>query len=379
MDKVRTAQRRYDLDWLRVLLFGLLVPFHSLGPFVAPEVFGITPTQTVQPQSLAGLFLFWSHSWRLTALFIISGIGTVFAVRTFETQWSFLRQRANRLLKPLAGGTLIFLLVATQILPKSPNADEALSLQAFLPWNLWAHLWFVANLFAYTIICLPLIWQAQRRSLPIWHGVVICIFLLIADILIRTILPGDLGKGHEFFWYLGFFALGVWLISQTEWIWQWVRKLTYWTLLGSLLTMCTLVLLQAGASHTSDTNQEISNISSHNMGWLTAVYYMVHTINALLWCLAIFGFATQMLNTSSPLLATLNRLVFPLYVLHMPVLFIGLALLQNVTWPWSAQFAALTFFTYILTVFFCVLLDKISYCRAWFGFKPKVHAKTHTS
>ena len=71
--------RRHDIDWLRVMLFALLIWFHyavfSLGQLEGEkssmELFNLP------------LFVVISvmHQWRLAALFVISGMGTAFAFR----------------------------------------------------------------------------------------------------------------------------------------------------------------------------------------------------------------------------------------------------------------------------------------------------------
>ena len=71
--------RRHDIDWLRVILFALLIWFHyavfSLGQLEGEnssmELFNLP------------LFVVISvmHQWRLAALFVISGMGTAFAFR----------------------------------------------------------------------------------------------------------------------------------------------------------------------------------------------------------------------------------------------------------------------------------------------------------
>ena len=70
--------RRHELDWLRVLLFALLVPHHVAIGFVD---WGVDIYKFVNDR-LAGdgmtLFIYWSHSWRLPSLFMIAGLGTWF-------------------------------------------------------------------------------------------------------------------------------------------------------------------------------------------------------------------------------------------------------------------------------------------------------------
>ena len=90
--------RRHDIDWLRVILFGLLVPFHvAIGVYWSTYGLEINPNiddlaeqdrlefveenndysaDSVTPESM---FLHWMHQWRLAALFMISGMGTAFA------------------------------------------------------------------------------------------------------------------------------------------------------------------------------------------------------------------------------------------------------------------------------------------------------------
>ena len=96
----QTSQRRHDIDWLRVILFGLLVPFHvaigvywsTYGLEINPNIDDLTEkdrlefveenndysADSVTPESM---FLHWMHQWRLAALFMISGMGTAFAFR----------------------------------------------------------------------------------------------------------------------------------------------------------------------------------------------------------------------------------------------------------------------------------------------------------
>ena len=85
--------RRHDLDWLRVILFGLLIWFH-LGVFT----FWLFPDEEVP---LSVLFVVdVMHQWRLAALFLISGMGTAFAFRRRDVK-TFLNERLVRLGAPL--------------------------------------------------------------------------------------------------------------------------------------------------------------------------------------------------------------------------------------------------------------------------------------
>ena len=69
-----TLSRRYDIDWLRVILFSLLIWFHFVA-FQPDQVWIANNWLTSQVMDVM-------HQWRLAALFVISGMGTAFAFRS---------------------------------------------------------------------------------------------------------------------------------------------------------------------------------------------------------------------------------------------------------------------------------------------------------
>jgi glucans biosynthesis protein C len=92
--------RRHDLDWLRVLLFALLVSQHAAVGFVdwGSDIYRFTNDQFAG-EGMA-LFICWSHSWRLPSLFLIAGIGTWF-LTSRGIGLNFMASRAARLLVPV--------------------------------------------------------------------------------------------------------------------------------------------------------------------------------------------------------------------------------------------------------------------------------------
>ena len=95
-----TKVRRHDIDWLRVILFGLLIPFHvAIGVYWSTYGTDINPNYeefsneerdefaeenndyTDKSVDFSSMILHWMHQWRLAALFMISGMGTAFAFK----------------------------------------------------------------------------------------------------------------------------------------------------------------------------------------------------------------------------------------------------------------------------------------------------------
>ena len=63
------ADRRVDLDWLRIGAFALLILFH-VAMFYAPWAWEVKSPR-ILPATL--LLIEWSAPWRLLLLFLISG------------------------------------------------------------------------------------------------------------------------------------------------------------------------------------------------------------------------------------------------------------------------------------------------------------------
>jgi surface polysaccharide O-acyltransferase-like enzyme len=68
--------RRYDIDALRVIVFGLLI-FYHVGMFFVPWDFHIKNSVTYEWLKYPMIFL---NRWRLPLLFVISGMGTYFNI-----------------------------------------------------------------------------------------------------------------------------------------------------------------------------------------------------------------------------------------------------------------------------------------------------------
>ena len=94
--------RRHDLDWLRVLVFGLLI-FYHVGMFFVPWGFHIKNNVIYEEIKWPMLFL---NQWRLPILFVISGMGTYYALSK-RTGGRFAGERITRLLIPLVAGMLL--------------------------------------------------------------------------------------------------------------------------------------------------------------------------------------------------------------------------------------------------------------------------------
>ncbi len=170
-----SGERRYDLDWLRIGAFGILI-FYHVGMYYVPWHFHVNsprPIDWLQP------FMVLVNPWRLMLLFIVSGAATRFMM----DKWSlgaFTKARTARLLVPILFGMLVIVPPQTWAEIAQINGGSALPFWDFYPLYVtasggwisngppitptWNHLWFVVYLLVYTLMIASAV--ALDRGLP---------------------------------------------------------------------------------------------------------------------------------------------------------------------------------------------------------------------
>ncbi|MBM7067941.1 acyltransferase family protein [Actibacterium sp. 188UL27-1] len=368
--------RRYDLDWLRVILFGILVVHHAavgFAPFGA-EIYGFANDR------LAGdglsLAIYFSHTWRLPALFLIAGIGMYFATsRGFGAR--FIGRRVLNLVLPAMFATFVLNLFAGHAIAWA-NDPTARFADTLTDWWLSPeprqvmHVWFLVNLTIYTILCWPLFALRARLerldlSPPLMVAALVGIVTLIA-VAFKPYASAIAGDGYQFPWYLGIFASGFLIGAQHGAVLAWLAR-WWWALLVAGLVGFAIdvgILVTYLASNTA------LGIALSEGGWAAAglapAYGAVPVISATVkgvnaWCLSLtaLGMAARYLNRPGRALTTLGRATFPIYVLHFPITLITLAVLAQVPWPWGWELLLLIAAVYGLTGGIYVLADRSSF------------------
>jgi hypothetical protein len=187
-------ERRVDLDWVRIGVFGLLI-FYHVGMLYVSWEFHIKSAHRVTALEPLMLVL---NPWRLALLFLVSGVATRFMLLKY-TVGPLLGARSTRLLVPLIFGMLVMVppqaylqIVESLGYPAGFLDFYARHYFAFGPQfcdpgpcivlPTWNHLWFVAYLWVYTIalgavlIAAPgLLGWIERRLVSALSGVLLLI------------------------------------------------------------------------------------------------------------------------------------------------------------------------------------------------------------
>ena len=154
------STRRYDLDWLRVFAIDVLLFYHSARPFVT---WRWHINNEVVSEFVTGILLF-VNIWHMPLFFLLSGSAAWFSMSS-RPERPFAKERVKRLFIPLVFGMAV--IIPPQVYIERIFRDQfegsyfSFYLEAFNgPYpegNLsWHHLWFLAYLFVFSLLALPI-------------------------------------------------------------------------------------------------------------------------------------------------------------------------------------------------------------------------------
>ena len=374
--------RRYDLDWLRVIVFGLLILYH-IGMFYSTwgyHVKSVHASETVEP--LMKLI----NPWRLTVLFFISGIAIRFAIDK-QSLIKFTFKRSTILLIP------IIFCIHTIIAPQSwlellENGEITTSFWAFYPEYLigsidkysviiptWNHLWYVVYLFVYTLILLPFArplasfmngYGKNISSSCLDNRVGIFVVMLIPVIpfiifhyILKPIYPSthalvDDWANHQL--YFSIFLFGF-LISKDKSFWQAIDKALIPALIMVFIISTIAFIVWYLESH--NYRSYTLNITEHYSEKIRKTAYAWFSIVALL------AISQRWLNKPSKALSYMTEAVFPWYILHQTlIVMIGYWLTRQGLSIYSESVALILF-----TFLGCFLINEY-FIRRWKWIRP---------
>lgn len=368
--------RRYDLDWLRVIVFGLLI-FYHVGMFFVPWSFHIKNNVVYEWITWPMLFL---NQWRLPILFVISGMGTWYALGG-RSGWQFSWERIKRLLLPLVFG-MIFIIPPQVYVERMVKGHFDLSYFEFWPalafegtypvGNLsWHHLWFLPYLLFYSLLLAPLFVylknhpeNAYFRKLKSWVGTfspkLLWLFLpfYFTYTIMREFFPVTHNFTNDWFTmvnYLFFFFMGFSLVGIGEVFWDKVqthrRKLLY----AGMLFFTIYILMNKLIEHT---------VAMH------FIRNTFKTANVWIWILVCFGYGAQYLNKESRVLRYANESVYPFYILHQSVMMVLCYWVIDWKWGFWPKASLLVFGTFgISWMIYEFLIRRWKLVRPFFGLK----------
>ena len=227
------AERRHDIDWLRVLVMLAVFVFHCARFFGG----GTWHLNSAEQSFAAMLFIGWLDMWFMPLFCLLSGVGAWYALGSRDNG-RFLLERVKRILVPLYTVGLFVLLPPQFYFEIVSNHGYRGTLWATLPryfrgladfsldWpggvvNLpfSGHLWFLQYLFLISVLALPLLRHLRSdRGRRLIGGLArLCvrpggIFLVLVPVLLvriglRSVFHGE-HTWADFLEFLVFFVIG---------------------------------------------------------------------------------------------------------------------------------------------------------------------------
>ena len=334
-----TPDRRYDLDWLRICAFGLLI-FYHVGMFYVTWGFHVKSSHA---GPAAEPFMLLLNPWRLTLLFIISGCATRFMLDKVKTA-AFLGSRASRLLIPLV--FCMFVIVPPQTyfeiveqLGFTGSYGEFYGKYATSSggWGIttptWNHLWFVAYLFIYTVLIMaigPLVKRLPAKIFaPLAKALPVVILPFLYLFLIRATLEPMFEENHALVgdWYahaLYFpaFLLG-YAIAKHEAFFESCLKMRW--------TMLVVGLAGWGVLMAARLSESTLGVPHGLPAELVGVG--LRELQAWTMILALFGFARKHLRHDNAVRRYLTDAIFPFYIIHQTTIVVAGHYLNQVGLP----------------------------------------------
>jgi glucans biosynthesis protein C len=350
------ANRRYDIDWIRVIAIGLLLLYHVAIGF---QPWGIMIGFIANQKSWASLWIPMTmlNVWRIPLLFFVSGMGVYFAIQ--NRNWKqLIKERASRILLPFLFGMMVIVSISTWIWQYYYKLDLTYNALTYNP----SHLWFLGNIFVYVVLLSPLFFYLKRKengqltrsikrilSHPL--GLLLVIAAFVAEVLIVQPNPYELYAvtWHGFFLGLLAFLFGFCFVLSGDPFWKMLLKWRW------------LFILVAVALYTYRLFQFQMRVPNYQLA-----------IESIFWIVSVFAFGYRYLNHPSKALSYLSQAAYPVYILHMIFLYLGSLLIFPLDIEVQLQLILVLSFTFtgcFLTYEF--VIKRVNIIRPLFGLKQR--------
>jgi Acyltransferase family len=379
--KTEASNRRYELDWLRVMAILVVFLYHSTRFFNL----GDWHIKNVDTFVWVEMWSVFASRWMMPLFFIISGAGLFYSITRSGGWWRFYCAKFQRLMIPVLIGSVTHSVLQVYLERLThgrfsgsffsffPEAFSGVYLAIGMQGNYafhGMHLWYLLFLFIYSLVCFRLfVWLkgngrrilnrvAAWLTIPGFTVVGFVIPLVILEVLVpRAVL--SVGNGGWGFLYYVWFLIAGFIIFSSDRLQQRIIDQRWITLLLGVGFSC-MHLFQLFSPSRLVFAVGIAD-------WLST---LLSFFSAWSWLLTILGFGMRHLAVDRPWLQPANEGVMPFYILHQSALLcIGyfiMALAMHDTLKWLIVF---TVSFVVIIVLYRLLIQEIDLLRFLFGMK----------
>jgi peptidoglycan/LPS O-acetylase OafA/YrhL len=391
-------ERRYDIDWLRVLAMLLVFFFHCARFFGGG---GWHLKNPGEESLIANLFIGILDLWMMPLFFLLSGAGSWYAL-TSRTAGQYLLERVKRILIPLYGvGACILVLpqayfeavtnggytgtfweglplYMVSVFTTAPSFDDPFFFNVF-----YGHLWFLQYLFLISVLVLPLLLflrsERGRRFIAKlagccnhWGG--IFLFLIPLAVVRIALTHFFRGQGHSWAHFLSFtvfFAIG-YIIPADERFTEGIKKV------GWLCLVLGIVGFAVEGAFIMILNYNYANLHHPGGEPFSLMYVIFNTAMSIAgwsWVVFVLSLGAKYLNVKSKLVTYGNEAVLPFYIFHQTIILcVGWFVIR---WNMGilSKYLIITVVSFaLIMVLYEVLVRPFNLVRFLFGLRPKKKA-----
>lgn len=387
--------RRYDLDWLRIIAFGLLI-FYHIGMFFNTEGWH---AKSLHANSAMEPLMWLSSPWRLPLLFFVSGV----AIRFLSDKLGSVRfaiDRSWRLFPVILFGMYVIVAPQTYVELRSAGEIEPGFLAFYRgyaaewdgPWSIhtptWNHLWYVVYLFVYSLLLAPLFPLLRRladsrafmaagrvTSRHIGFAVLLILVPLVPLLTIRFTLMPAFPTTHDLFndWANHAYSLTMvmlgYFLAKNDGFWHGIDRILP---VSGVITVFAFVFLYWSYM---DWDRTATN---ELWVWTARISRIVFSWTIIL---SLVGLARIFLTGDGPIRRYLTEAIFPYYILHQTITVVaGYALSGLGLGVWT-EFFLLVLMTAAGCVLGFELVRRIAVLRPVMGLKlrPPSSAKRNSA
>ena len=369
------ARVRLDyIDWLRVLAVMVLFIFHS-GEIFTQWTFYVMD-KALSPV-IHGINAF-IYQWHMPLFMFLAGMSSYFALN-FRSGKMYLKERVDRLLIPLGFGILVVIPPLAYLRMfgdpdmvwhngfefNAPGPGYDKNFFEFYPdffngiypnGNFeWGHLWFLAYLFTFSVIILPLFLYLKSEK---GRGVIECLVrivekpfgifsfsvpIIIIEVLLRWKFPNFqnlISDWANFFMFITVFLYGFIFISHEAFIHA-IEK--YWK-----IALAFGLILSVSISVADSIGFTLFQNEVHD-------YIFAMIIRGFnIWCclIGIAGFGKRFLNIEGKFINYASEASLPFYIIHLFfVCLIGFFAIK-LSWPIAGKYILIIILSFISAVIF---------------------------
>jgi len=362
-------ERRYDIDWLRIIAVFLVFVFHCA------RFFDFNDWHVKNSELDLGMTLFISFlgGFGMPLFFIISGMATFYFLG-FVKAGLYTKARFVRLMIPFLVGLVTHIPIQVYLDRVSHGLFTGSFFEFYsqyfnglygyggnFPWTGF-HLWFLILLFIFSLITvLPFVYLRKEENLEKISKIAEfftkpgTIYLLILPVLVIELTKplsflGNFG-GYNFFSHLIFYIIGFFLASNK----LFKESIEKHRLAALIIAIVTMILLFI----------ERFFILNDLLFWILGLIYAWSGI------LVILGIGSKHLNFNHKSRRFLNDIVMPFYILHQSVIVIIGFFVVQLDFIIFAEYLIISTVSFVIVMGLVMIIRKVNILRFLSGMSLK--------